>query len=107
MEGFLNALHSFGLAVLFFFAAIFPYILAVIQVPLAIKHTISRIRKKKGMKGWVVYWVIAIGYLFYLYYGKPNQFTGVPQYFWLCYVPGIWFFFAGKVSDRLHLRTTI
>ncbi|MCA6363236.1 MAG: hypothetical protein IM638_09365 [Bacteroidetes bacterium] len=104
MEELGDTMIIWGYRIGFFFAAIFPFILALVQVPLAILYCIRRIRTKRGVKGWVVYWLLAVGYLIYLFCGEPYGLTGVPQFFWLCYVPGIFFFFAGKMSDRWSIN---
>jgi hypothetical protein len=100
MEGMIGMDDDWGFMLLVFLVGILPALLALVQLPLAVVHTIRRMSPNSGIAGWVIYWVMTIAYLIYFMIAEKHGMAGIPDYFLLCYIPAVWFFFAGRVSDR-------
>jgi hypothetical protein len=86
-----------GILEILFFISL-PFI-GGMQVLVAIFLTATRIPKKRGMKGWIIYWKLTFICLMYVWICYN------PSDFWrydllICLVPAIWFFFADPYSDK-------
>ncbi|MGL5891931.1 MAG: hypothetical protein ACRC3B_18705 [Bacteroidia bacterium] len=106
MEGMIEMDEDWSFLLLVFLMGILPILLAFVQLPLAAVHTIRRISSKRGVAGWVIYWILAITFLLYHITAEKHGMAEISDYFLLCYVPAIWFFFAGKLSDKRSKKTT-
>jgi hypothetical protein len=96
--------NGWGFLLMVFIVGILPAILALVQLPLAVVLTIRRMSPNRGIAGWFIYWIMTIPYLIYFMIAEKHGMANIPNYFLLCYIPAIWFFFAGKFSDK---RSTI
>ncbi len=76
------------------------FILLLIQLVFAAVRTINSINRKAPVKGWLVYWLMIVLLVMCVYSGMfatDNAFAAVL----ICVsIPGIWYFFAGRVSDN-------
>jgi uncharacterized membrane protein HdeD (DUF308 family) len=79
---------------------IFTFLLGIIQLILAIVFTASRQVDARPISGWKIYWLLVIFYVILLFCTTIYGENIITKTFWLCYIPAIWFFFAGRVSDR-------
>jgi hypothetical protein len=77
-----------------------PFLLALFQVPLAIVYTVRRAMARRPLSGWIIYWVMSITYLIYHFTAERKGMAEIPDLYFLCYVPAVWFFIAGKFSDK-------
>lgn len=78
------------------------FLLMLIQLVFAAIRTIHRISNKAPLKGWLVYWVMIALLVLRIYDGAFAAEQAFVSLVINTAIPGIWFFFAGKVSDRLH-----
>lgn len=99
MEGMIGMDNDWVVGLLIIVVGILPILLAFIQLPLAIHYTILRIKTRKKIIGWVIYWLLTVSYAVYFFLTEKHGMAHVPAYFLLCYVPALWFFFAGKLSN--------
>lgn len=81
---------------------IFTFFLGVVQLVLAIVFTVSRQVDAKPTLGWKIYWLLVLFYIILLFGTTISREYTIAKTFWLCYIPAIWFFFAGKVSDKMN-----
>lgn len=80
------------------------FLLMLIQLVFAAIRTIHRISNKAPLKGWLVYWVMIALLVLRIYDGAFAAEQAFVSLVINTAIPGIWFFFAGKVSDKLHKR---
>ncbi len=106
MEGMIGMDDDWGFLLIVFLVGILPVILGLVQVPLAAVHTFRRSSQKKGIAGWIIYWALTITYLLYFITAEKHGMAEIPDYFLLCYIPAIWFFFAGKISNKFSKIST-
>lgn len=77
-----------------------PFLLALFQVPLAIVYTVRRAVSRRPLSGWIIYWGMSITYLIYHFTAERHGMAGIPDLYFFCYIPAVWFFFAGKFSNK-------
>ncbi len=80
---------------------VLPLGLGIIQPILSVVFAFRRKKKGQSVSRLIIYWLLAASFLIYYFIAPPYWgMSGLPQYFILCYIPAIWFFFAGIVSDK-------
>lgn len=77
-----------------------PFLLALFQLPLAIVYSVRRAVARRPLSGWIIYWVMSITYLIYHFTAERHGMAEIPDLYFLCYIPAVWFFVAGKFSDK-------
>jgi CDP-diglyceride synthetase len=81
------------------------FLLMLVQLVFAAIRTIHRMSSKAPLKGWLIYWAMIVLLAVCIYGGAFANEEAFVLLVACVTVPGIWFFFAGKVSDKFHQRT--
>ncbi len=94
-----------GFLLLIFLVGIIPLVLGILQPILSVVYAIRRNKKGKNISGWKIYWLLATAFLAYYVIAPKYGMASIPDYFFLCYIPLLWFFFAGKFSDKISKKS--
>ncbi|MCA6363235.1 MAG: hypothetical protein IM638_09360 [Bacteroidetes bacterium] len=101
MEGMVGMGDDWGFILLVFLIGILPVILGIVQLLLSVVYVLRRKRSGKGISGWLIYWASVAVFLAYYFVAPKHGMAQIPDYFLLCYVPALWFFVAGRFSDKM------
>jgi hypothetical protein len=85
---------------LYLAATFIVLLLMLIQMIFAAIRTLSRVKRKAPVKGWVIYWLMIAFNLLCILSGVFATEDSFVLLLITVSFPAIWFFFAGKVSDR-------
>ncbi|MGL5891932.1 MAG: hypothetical protein ACRC3B_18710 [Bacteroidia bacterium] len=86
------------LAALFLYC-ILPMLIVLVQIIMGLKHTLNRIKRKAPIKGWIVYWLMIAFVVTCTCGGVFAPENGFVSLLIAVFIPAIWFFSAGKISD--------
>ncbi|MCU0435745.1 MAG: hypothetical protein MUC87_19955 [Bacteroidia bacterium] len=79
-------------------AVVLPLI-GVLQLVLAFIFHRVRVLNEQPTQGWKIYWLMVIPLLFWFFISVLMR-ESVDHIVLLCFIPAVYFFFAGKVSDN-------